>query len=195
MKMILAALFLFVFSAGLCHAEPSLSICFDAEGNPVPCTPGKLLPEAASGDSGKGNALPGSYNSSSLTYAHLGEDPSTPSEILRGTQAVILPAPDSYHEPFVSLEQDARRQEFWPWRDVVESGPRKLRYNFALEDATGRGSVRVFHAKIGVEYEVSPNTAFGVEGIGGIQDSQDAEAWGKSAREEKAAQVKYKIFF
>ena len=201
LKKTIAALLVFLLPGSFCHAAPALSVCFATDGTVVQCSDGKALLGA------NGTNLPGrpddagqkSQNKDfpSPTYANLEEDSLIPSEVLGAGDArdIWVPAYVKAQEPFVSLQQDARQQALWPWRDVVEDGPRKLHYNFSVEDVTGRGNVRVFNTKIGVEYEVAENRAIGVEAIRGIQDSQDAAAWGKSAKEEKTAQVKYKIFF
>jgi hypothetical protein len=127
----------------------------------------------------------------------LEEDPFINSEIIKPgyAQVIIVPPDVKYQEPFVSLGKDAQEQEIGSWRDAVEANPNRLRPNLDIEDATGRGNVRVAKAKIGVEYKVSENSAVGVEAIRGIHDARDASAWGHSVKDEKAAQVKYKILF
>ena len=202
MKKTIAALFVFLLPVSLCQAAAdALSVCFAMDGTVIQCSDGKTLPRAdhlnrQNQSVGFGQEFQND-GSPTLTYAHLAEDSFMTSEVIKANnvQVIMVPMSLKSHEPFVSLKQDAREQELWPWRDVVEAGPKKLHYNFSVEDVTGRGNVRVFNTKVGVEYEVSKNNAIGVDAIRGIQDSQDASAWGKSAKEEKAAQVKYKIFF
>ncbi len=201
LKKIITVLFVFLLPVSLCSAAPALSVCFAKDGTIIQCSDGKALPRADNsnlqtqpvgfGTEFKNDSIP------TLTYASLAEDPFIPSEVMQPdyAQVILVPTAIKNQEPFVSLKQDVRQQVLWPWRDVVEEGPKKLHYNFNVEDVTGRGNVRVFNTKIGIEYEVSENKSIGVEAIRGIQDSQDASAWGKSAKEERAAQVKYKIFF
>ena len=194
-------LFVFLLPVSLCHAASELSACFATDGTVIRCSDGKALPRAGNlnFENQPVGLAPDVQNDSSptLTYAHLADYSFIPSEVIKSdyAQVIIVPTYVKSQEPFVSLKEDIREQVLWPWRDVVEDGPKKLHYNFSVEDVTGRGNVRVFNTKIGVEYEVSKNKAIGVEAVRGIQDAQDASAWGKSAKEEKAAQVKYKIFF
>ncbi len=132
-----------------------------------------------------------------LTYDLLEERPFNNSEVMKSDFApvLILPPDMDYQESFVSLKKDAREQQIGPWRGWVNAGRKKFLYNFSVEDTTGFGSVRVSKPKLSVEYMVSENAAIGVEASREIHDSVDAEAWGKSANEEKAAQLKYKLLF
>ena len=132
-----------------------------------------------------------------LTYALLEEGPFINSEIMKSgyAQVITVPPDVKYQGSFVSLGKDAQEQDIGSWRDAVEANPNRLRPNLDIEDATGRGNVRVVKAKIGVEYKVSENSTVGVEAIRGIHDTRDASTWGHSVKDEKAAQVKYKILF
>lgn len=200
LKKTIAALFVFLLPVALCRAAEPLSVCFALDGTAIQCSDGKILPRADNSNLQGQSIGFRQYvkNIPTLTYANVTEDPAMANEVMKEkyTQEIIIPTQLQAEEDFVSLKNDAKEQELWAWRDVVEAGsPRKLNYNFSFEDVTGRGNVRVFNTKVGVEYVVSENKAVGVEAIRGIQDSQDASAWGKSGKEEKTAQVKYKIFF
>lgn len=189
MKKAIASLFVFLLPVSLCHAADALSVCFDTDGTVIECFDGTALSKKSAGQDVQSENIP------TLTYANVTGNHFVPSEVMKAEPVILIPTKVITQEPFVSLKQDAREQVLWPWRDVVEEGPKKLNYNFSIADVTGMGDVRVFNTKVGVEYEVSKNKVIGVEAIRGIQDAQDAEAWGKSAKEEKTAQVKYKIFF
>ena len=132
-----------------------------------------------------------------LTYDLLEERPFINSEVLKSdyAQVLIVPADVKYQESFVSLEKDVREQKIGPWSGGVKAGPKKMLLNLNVEDVTGIGNVRVVKPRIGVEYKVSENSAIGVEASRGIHDTLDAAAWGKPVKDEKAAEVKYKILF
>jgi len=132
-----------------------------------------------------------------LTYALLEEGPFINPEIMQSgyAQVITVPLDVKYQESFVSLGKDAWEQKIESWRDAIEASPKRLGYNLGIEDATGRSNVRIEKAKIGVEYKVSENATVGVETSRGIHDARDASAWGRSVKDEKAAQVKYKLLF
>lgn len=111
-----------------------------------------------------------------LTYARLKEDPF----------AINPNVMESNYVPSTGTPSKVKE---------AKPAPKKLRYNFNLEDATGPGDVRIMDTRIGVEYHTSQNYAVGVEASRGIHDTQDASAWGRSIKDENAAQVKYKKFF
>jgi hypothetical protein len=106
------------------------------------------------------------------------------------------PPPEAGTEKLIfTLNQEALESKIPEIPDAAKTGPQKLGYNFGVEDATGRGDVRVSNAKIGVDYKVSENSTVGVEASQGIHDSQDAAAWGRSVEDETSAQAKYKLSF
>ena len=207
MKKAIASLFVLFLLVSSCHASDQIAVSRATNGDTIQPSNGPQV--SLRGVDTLDSALQGKevrlkYDvedkdkyGRTLTYALLEKGPFVNSEIMKSgyAQVIIVPPNVKYQESFVSLGRDAQEQEIGSWRDAVEAGLKRLRYNSSIEDATGRGNVRVAKAKIGVEYKVSVNSTVGVEASRGIHDTRDASAWGKSVKDEKAAQVKYKLLF
>jgi hypothetical protein len=207
LKKVVVSIFISFLLASPCQASDQLTVSRATNGDTIQPSDGeKVHPTGAdtpdSSLQGKGMNLgydiqeKGKYGRT-LTYALLEEGPFINSEIMKSgyAQVITVPPDVKYQESFVSLGKDAKEQEIGSLRDAVEANLNRLRPNLDIEDATGRGNVRVVKAKIGVEYKVSENSTVGVEAIRGIHDARDASGWGHSVKDEKAAQVKYKILF
>lgn len=94
-----------------------------------------------------------------------------------------------------SLSEEELEPELLEIPGAGEANPKKLGYDFGIEDVTGQGNVRASNLKIGVDYKVSENSTVGVEARQGVHDTQDAAAWGASMDDETAARAKYKLSF
>ena len=73
--------------------------------------------------------------------------------------------------------------------------PKKISFNYGIDDSTGQGNVRAVTAKAGVDLKVTERAAVGVEVSKKIHDTQDAAAWNQKAEDENEAKVKYKLSF
>ena len=112
--------------------------------------------------------------------------PSLTLDGLQETKAVFIGLPDS---------GDASPANVLRHSEPDMQTMKKFSFNYGAIEVQDRDAVRLKGAKVGVDYHVDAQQSVGVEGSQQLYDRQDAEAWGKDAKDESAAGIKYKLIF